>query len=97
MASSSNVPADATNTVANDTCPMWDLVVNQVGVDEEEGLLQEMLSKLAEVGITKPFQFMKAPDALLLSVFPMDTCARHYLAATYVRDEQRKWEAQQSM
>ena len=75
MASSSNVAVDGTNTVANETCPMWDLAANQVGVDEEEWLLQEMLSKLAEAGVTKPFQLMKAPDALLLNVFPMETHA----------------------
>ena len=75
---------------------MWQLVTEWVNVDEEQDVLQEMLDGLAATGITKPFQLEKAPDALLERISPPGTHARHYLTAVHVRDEQRKWESQNS-
>ena len=47
--------------------------------------------ELKVTGITAPRQLKKAPDALLLHNFPLESHARHYLVATHVRDMMKTW------
>ena len=71
---------------------MWKLFTEQVRTDEEEWVLEEVVAILKSTGITAPWRLKKAPDALLLHNFPLQSHARHYLVATHVRDEMKTWD-----
>ena len=54
-------PTVATPVTVND---MWKLFAEQVRTDEEEWVLEEVVTILKSTGITAPWQLKKAPDAL---------------------------------
>ena len=72
---------------------LWKLLTEQVFTNEQEWVLQEVVQILKDGGITAPWQLKKAPDALLLHAFPLESHARHYLVAVHVRDELKATEA----
>ena len=76
--------SDATPVTVNE---LWKLFTEQVRTNEEEWVLDEVVTILKSNGITAPWQLKKAPDALLLHNFPLQSHARHYLVAVHVRDE----------
>ena len=84
--------SDATPVTGNE---LWKLFTEQVRTNEEEWVIDEVVTILKSNGITAPWQLKKAPDALLLHNFPLQTHARHYLVAIHVRDEMKAVDAAQ--
>ena len=87
------VTTEETATTFNE---LWQLFTQDVETDTEMWILEEIIATLTEKGIRSPWQLKKAPDALLLAMFPLDTKPMHYITATHVRDEQRKWDESQA-
>ena len=94
------MPAEADNTATvpvvalTDEEVMMDLFLNQVQVQEDEEVVRETVSKLAEFKVDKPWKLQKCPDTALAKFLPLEGYFNHYLTAVHVRDTMVEWSKQ---
>ena len=86
-------PASSSDpTPASVPTDMYTAMKDWAQVQEEEYLLEETVTMLANAGIVAPWQLQEAPDALLQAALPLESHGRHYLAAARTRTQLKRWD-----